>query len=231
MTDPVPTTILAVRDLLPDMRLLDLARPDGWVWRPGQYLQLHVPGHPPRFYSIATTPDESVLRLHVRNTGSGGVSQAVVGLRPGDTVAISGPAGRMDLARAAGRSIVMLAGGTGIAPFCAMLSAMDAGTEVTLFWGVKHADGFYCHDDLAAMVRRLPRLSVRLIAESRDSMTLAEAIVRADMDFSFTHLYIAGPRSMVEATLPALLRCGADPAHIDGDDPLIETLQAQETTS
>jgi NAD(P)H-flavin reductase len=94
--------------------------------RPGQSVTVRTP-HRPRVwrpFSPANQPrDDGTLELHVRAVAGGLVSPALVyETEPGDVLELGAPVGTLGWSDTA-RNAVLLAGGTGIAPFLAMLDA------------------------------------------------------------------------------------------------------------
>src|SRR6185437_1525383 len=71
-----------------------------------------------RYLSPANAPrDDGMIDFHVRAVDGGWVSRALVAhSRVGDTWRIGPPMGRMHVDPASGREILMVAGGTGMAP-------------------------------------------------------------------------------------------------------------------
>ena len=89
---------------------------------PGQYVNLQVPGSEQRrAYSFSSLAKDGEVSFLIRNVPGGLMSGFLSGTaRAGDSLAMDGPLGSFYL-REIHRPLLMLAGGTGLAPFTAML--------------------------------------------------------------------------------------------------------------
>ncbi len=125
----------------------------------GQYLALsaQISGAPAmRCYSIASPPrPDRQIQLCIQHEGDFG--SHLRGLRPGDAVACSAPAGTMRLLDP-GRAAVYFAAGTGIAPlraiFLAQLTA-NPRAQATLVFGARHSRDLLYGDEFAELAGRL----------------------------------------------------------------------------
>ena len=107
---------------------------------PGQYVNIRIPGtSESRAYSFSSRPGSRELNFLIRNVPGGLMSSWLVGqAKTGDKVTLAGPMGIFYL-RPVGRPLLMLAGGTGLAPFLSMLEHLQgsgAGQPVHLIYGV-----------------------------------------------------------------------------------------------
>ena len=107
---------------------------------PGQYINIQIPGTPHvRAYSFSSLPGSLEGRFLIRNVPGGMMSQWLTQqARPGDRLTLSGPMGSFYL-RSGERPLLMLAGGTGLAPLLSMLETLQAQNSsrpVTLLYGV-----------------------------------------------------------------------------------------------
>ncbi|OHC11804.1 MAG: NADH oxidase, partial [Pseudomonadales bacterium GWC1_66_9] len=107
---------------------------------PGQYVNLKVPGSDQsRAYSFSSLPQDGEVSFLIRNVPGGLMSGYLSRqARAGDAMTLTGPLGSFYL-REIRRPLLMLAGGTGLAPFTAMLEKIaESGSEhpVHLIYGV-----------------------------------------------------------------------------------------------
>jgi NAD(P)H-flavin reductase/hemoglobin-like flavoprotein len=189
-------------------------------YRAGQYLSVETPNRPRlwRYLSPANAsrPD-GVLEFHVRAVPGGWVSRAVVAhSRVGETWRIGPPMGRMGIDPHSNRGVLMIAGGTGLAPMKAMLDELTRRPQrprTQLFVGGRTWDDLY---DFAA-VRKLsysnPWLDVIPVVEAADDDsgaergTLAEVVTRygawADHD-----VLVCGSPAMIRSTVSRMLVAG-----------------------
>src|SRR5437868_6110143 len=103
-----------------DLAVLTLRPGQPLAYNPGQYVSVQTSRWPRvwRPYSIANAPrPDGLLRLHVRALPSGWVSGALVRhTRPGDIVLLGPASGAMTLDPLSERDLLLVAGGTGLAP-------------------------------------------------------------------------------------------------------------------
>ena len=100
--------------------------------RAGQHLVLHLPGAPPRPYSISGPGP----RISVKREPGGAVSPLVHALRPGDVVEVAGPRGDVVLDPRSRRPLLLLSAGIGITPVLAMLHELAARRSPREVWWV-----------------------------------------------------------------------------------------------
>lgn len=164
-------TVLAAFDETPEIRTFRLTRPDGFSFRPGQFLivRVEIGGKPfSRCYSICSAPAApGYLEISVRRQGT--VSRHLhTTLTPGSTLRITGPGGAF-VHQAGDTPLVLLAGGIGITPLLGMLRhtlAAEPSRRVTLVLSAKNAEAVPFGDELRTMARRHPafRLAITLTA-------------------------------------------------------------------
>ena len=89
---------------------------------PGQYVNLVVPGtQETRAYSFSSAPNQSGVSFLIRDVPNGLMSGFMRNTaNVGDSMTFTGPYGSFYL-RPVERPVLMLAGGTGLAPFLSML--------------------------------------------------------------------------------------------------------------
>jgi len=140
-------------------------------FEPGQSVEVRVPQNDRivRRLSPALPPSlDGKLEFHVRTVPGGWMSSAIVGeTKPGDIWQIGSPAGTLRVDDS-GRDVVMVAGGTGLAPFRALiLDLMRRPTppRVFLFVGGRSPRDLYASDMLALLAQDLPFLTVIPVVE------------------------------------------------------------------
>lgn len=117
--------ILDAREMTHDVKIVRASVPEGFFFRPGQYVSLSVTidGKKIRVpYSIASTPEKKYVELCVRRIENGRASNRVWNLRKGDEVEFFGPLGRFGLKENRERDLFFVCTGTGISPFVSMIS-------------------------------------------------------------------------------------------------------------
>src|SRR6185437_10440450 len=132
------------RDLGPATRHFQFEAVD-WdgVFTPGQFLSLTAllgEGDITRAYSIATAPDGRTFGICANLVSDGHFSPWLFSRKPGDEIEFKGPYGAFT-PRASSESI-LVATGTGIAPFRAFLIGKSGLTgKCTLIFGTRHEHG------------------------------------------------------------------------------------------
>ncbi|MFF4243580.1 globin domain-containing protein [Streptomyces sp. NPDC001822] len=213
----------------------------------GQYVSMETPWYPRtwRHYSPAHPPrPDHTLTFHVRAVHHGQVSNALVHHAvPGHRVRLGPPLGEMTLAAAGDRDLLLVAGGTGLAPIRALLeqaSASGMDRYVDLFVGARTADELYGLDDMLRMSQRHHWLSVRA-AVSHEHIpgqrgTLPQ-VLREFGPWDRHEAFLCGPPDMVTTGVNTLLHQGIRRRHIHHDPldtpvlttPLSEHRRGQET--
>ncbi|GAA4854372.1 FAD-binding oxidoreductase [Saccharopolyspora rosea] len=187
---------------------------------PGQYVSVEIPQRPRfwRYLTPANAPgDDGIMEFHVRAVEGGWVSRALVGhARPGDQWRIGSPMGRLSVDRESGRDVLMVAGGTGLAPMRAIvddLAQYGENPRVYLFYGGRTRDDLHELENLQLVAASNPWLTVVPVLENdseavgAEQGTLAEAVTRygawEDWD-----VLISGSPGMIRATISSMLVAG-----------------------
>lgn len=189
---------------------------------PGQYANLNVPGTTQhRAYSYSSMPKDGSVSFLIRNVPGGLMSgylreQAKVG----DSITMAGPLGSFYL-REIKRPVLMLAGGTGLAPFLAMLDKVvaDGGSShpIHLIYGVNTDTDLVELDKLAAFAAALPNFTYALVVVAADSAQpkkgyVTQHIEPAQLNDGDVDIYLCGPPPMVEAVAQNLRDRAIQPA-------------------
>ncbi len=219
--------VLDIEALTHDIRGLRLGVEAGgpMTFSAGQYAQVEFAPGLSRHYSMANTPDEPELVFHVRHMPDGRTSRyAATQLRVGDKVKVSGPLGVSYLRDNHGGPVLLVAGGSGLAPIRSILcTLLGRGYEapVTLYFGVRSERDVY-HEallrDLAARhanFRYHVVLSEQKGERGRRYGLVHEAIELTDVGELMA--YLAGPPVMVEAASALLTARGLAPRQIHAD--------------
>ena len=122
--------VLSVERRTMDLTLLKVRPRRPFEFRPGQSVSMEIPQRPKqwRYFSPANAPrQDGSIDLHVQQIDGGQVSTAVGRtLAVGDTVKLGAPVGERLTRRAGDQSdLLMVAGGTGLAPLRAVIEQID----------------------------------------------------------------------------------------------------------
>ncbi len=201
-------------------------------FRPGQAVPVCVPRHPGRWrwYCPANAPrPDGTIELHVRAVPAGTVSPDLVHrVRPGDLLHLGPPvdiglcaapvgsgAARVGSGAVGGRDLLLVAGGTGLAPLRALVEQVAAapdGRRVTLVVGARTFADLYDAVALDKLDRAHPWLTVVPAfshdpcvapAEQGDALTLGLYHHRPGQD-----VHVCGPPAMLAAARQRLPAAG-----------------------
>lgn len=177
---------------------------------PGQYVNIQVPGtDEQRAYSFSSRPGSRQLSFLIRNVPGGLMSSWLVEqAKSGDQVSLTGPMGGF-YQRAVERPVLMLAGGTGLAPFLAMLEALqEKGCEqpTHLIYGVTHDEDLVGVEALEAWAQQLEHFSFKTVVADTSSQHPLKGFVTqhmqdAPINDGDVDVYLCGPPPMVDAVL------------------------------
>lgn len=97
---------------------------EGFRFIPGQYIDLvfNNGGKPERrSYSIASNPKEGIITLVIKNIKQGLTGSVLNNLKNGDFITFFGPYGSLNVSDWENNSYLLIASGSGVAPFRSML--------------------------------------------------------------------------------------------------------------
>jgi NAD(P)H-flavin reductase/ferredoxin len=223
--------VFMVAPVAHDVFVVTLAAPNGlgFNFHPGQFAKLRFGKLPARKYSMASQPGQDLLEFHIRIVPDGVVSQYVATkLREGDTVEVRGPFGDAyweGLEEAHTGPLVLLAGGTGLAPILSVLdAALKDGVppeQVHLYHGVRAERDLYAESRLSARAKEhgfrfTPVFSEKAPGSARQGF-VHEALEQDFHSLAHARIYVAGPPPMVDAVKAAAAGRGAEPARIRAD--------------
>ena len=184
----------------------------------GQYANLQVPGTAEwRSYSMANEPGEQrVLEFFVRLLKDGAMSRYLTERAlPGDTIACSGPQGTFYL-REGTRRVLMVAGGTGVAPMVSMLRQMVRSQQpraVTLCFGVNETADLFHVDELGALAKSLPHFDLHIAVARGSSTHIYHSGMVTDLigedGLADTDVYLCGPPAMTDCARTIVVNRGA----------------------
>lgn len=153
-----------------DVSVIRIRTGQPYPFRPGQSFAMEIEQRPRlwRYYSPANAPrEDGTIDLHVQLVDGGQVSGPLVRkLRPGDTMRLGAAVGdQLTLPEGDRRDLVMVAGGTGLAPLSAVVDQLDrewqasgSGPQVHLFHGARVPWNLYERDRLKDLAGSRPWL-------------------------------------------------------------------------
>lgn len=226
----MPSRIMAIEQLAPDVRLLSVQLPTSEPFRyyAGQYLEFILRDGRRRSYSMANAPtDTNLIEMHIRHMPGGAFTDHVFGT--GDTAMkireiqrVEGPLGSFFLREDSDKPVVFLVSGTGFAPIKAIVERMiETGSRrpAILYWGGRRPHDLYMHDLAQQWADTLPNFQyVPVVSEAQDSdgwtgrTGFVHHAVMADIpDLSGYQVYACGTPVMVESARHDFTRTSALP--------------------
>lgn len=189
------------------------------VFLPGQYVNIAVPGcQQTRSYSFSSRPGDSEASFLIKHVPGGLMSTWLIGARTGEQVSMTGPLGSFYL-RAVTRPLLFLAGGTGLAPFLAMLEVLAERGEtqqICLIYGVTRDQDLVMVDALQAFSERLPNFSfVTCVADPATAHPrqgyVTQHMSSGALNDGDVDVYLCGPPPMVDAVRKYFAEQGVSP--------------------
>lgn len=230
--------VLGRREETPDTVTLEIGavpgRPSGWARppAPGEFAMLATfgSGEVPISVSRVGLDPEGSPQVHHTIRAVGSVTAGLHALEPGALVGVRGPYGvGWDVAAAAGRDVVVAAGGIGLAPLRPVIDAVladgvDAERRRLVILVGARTPADLCFADELATWAALPGVEVRLTVdrlvgpgadEWTDQVGVVTSLVpRAAFDPARSVAYVCGPEVMMRFTVRELAERGVPIAAI-----------------
>ncbi len=208
-----------------DVAVLRVRPRTRYDYLPGQSLSLETELRPRlwRYYSPANAPrPDGVMEMHVRAYDGGPVSTALVRrVGPGDVLRLGPPIGHISFDAESDRDLLLVAGGTGLAPLKAVVDQVaryGPPRRVDLFVGSRTEERIYDRADLERLDREHGWLTVTFAVSHDDLSSLEKGdigeVVARHGPWNSRDVYAAGPAPMVEDTTARLLADGVRPERI-----------------
>ena len=189
---------------------------------PGQYANVTIPGcDESRAYSFSSAPGASTASFLVRDVPGGKMSGYLRTLAELHApISFNGPFGSFYL-RDVSRPLLMLAGGTGLAPFLSMLADLAARGEtqrIRLAYGVSNDADLVGIAQLDALKTKLPGFDYVTCVSSAESTHARKGYVTQHLAVDALNdgdvdVYVCGPPPMVESVRVWLKDTGIAPAN------------------
>ncbi|AFR50211.1 MULTISPECIES: 2Fe-2S iron-sulfur cluster-binding protein [Gordonia] len=215
----VRTRVAAVESMTKDIvsLRLDVVEPATFEFKPGQYVDLSIPGtQEKRSFSIATTQSTPDKLEFLIKKYPGGVFAGMLesGLEPGTEIMVNGPYGSCTLRSGHVLPLVCIGGGAGMAPLLSLLRHIsESGIQrpVRFYYGARTAADLFCLDEIASLGEKIADFGFTAClsesaADAPAGVSVAEGNVTdivngCESDLSRTEVYFCGPPPMVDAAL------------------------------
>jgi CDP-4-dehydro-6-deoxyglucose reductase len=218
----VNARLIEVADIADEVRhFVFEAESDDFAFIPGQFVSLSdmVEGkRVTRAYSIASAPQGALFELCLNRVKEGHLSPRLFEMQVGDTIDMQGPLGYFVL-RNPPSDAVLIATGTGIAPFRAMLKAHlahDHAHAYTLVFGVRYERNLMYREEFERLAaqhpnfRFWPTLSRPDAAWTGRTGHVQAHALEAIGDRRDVDVYICGLKLMVDDVRARLKELGFD---------------------
>lgn len=203
-----------------DLAVVTLETDQPIPYQAGQYVSVETPHRPRlwRYLSPANAPrDDGTVEFHVRAVENGWVSRAIVAhSQVGETWRIGPPMGRMSVPQNSDRELLMVAGGTGVAPMKALLDEVrqrPRPPRTQVFVGGRSWEDLYDFTSLRKLSYSYPWLDIIPVVEQEDDPSGAEVGTLADVVTRFGawsdhDVLVCGSPAMIRSTVSRMLVAG-----------------------
>lgn len=184
-----------------------LVEPKEMTFIAGQTVMLMVAPGVNRSMSIASVPDEKNSILLAHDVGPmGPYSKWALSAKVGDMMSFMGPLGIFVLDKESPRKNVLVATGTGIAPFYSIVKdylTHGETKEIVLYWGLRHEEDIFWHKDFEIFARSHPNFHFKLtLSQGSDSWQglrghVQDHLFQEEKNLHDTDFYLCGNRNMV----------------------------------
>jgi CDP-4-dehydro-6-deoxyglucose reductase/ferredoxin-NAD(P)+ reductase (naphthalene dioxygenase ferredoxin-specific) len=208
--------VAALDDLTHDIKGVRLVIESGgpFTFSAGQYAQVEFGPGMSKHYSMANTPAEPELEFQIRRIPGGRTSTHVATqLRVGDHVKVSGPLGSSYLRDQHAGPVLLVAGGSGLAPMQSILGTLlgrNYPAPVALYFGVRSERDLYREALLKDLAAQHPNFTYHVVLSEQKGERgrryglVHEALAQDLADPTGCKAYLAGPPVMVEAATAVL---------------------------
>ena len=221
---PVPrhARVSSMQFLNSDVVHLVLDGGSRWDFLPGQFMLFTLnSGIGRRAYSMANLPDGTGRLEFIVKRKPGGLASTFIfnDLKAGDRLDLEGPYGRAWLRDDSARDIVLLAGGSGLAPVWSIaMGALQRSPQrrLRLYFGVNRGVDLFWSTQIEQACRAHPGLDVHVVlmqtspqdpADCRQG-AVADVMGRDIGDLHFCDLYMAGPPGLIDHVMRELVATG-----------------------
>jgi len=212
---PRPYRVSSRRIETGDTVTLEMVPDDGkgLAFLPGQFTMVYVFGIGEVPLSISGTPRDAGTLVHtVRSVGA--VTRAIVGLEAGDAIGVRGPYGTgWPVMEAAGRDVLLVAGGIGLAPLRPVLYEVMANRDrygaVSLVYGSRSPSDLLFDDELHTWRSRFD-MEIEVTVDRSDERWFGDVgmvtglLPRVPFDPANTIAMLCGPEIMMKVVAGAL---------------------------
>lgn len=205
-----------------------------FIYQPGHFITIHFEHNGKqlkRSYSIANSPKEDNCIEFAAGYFEGGPgTELLFNLKPGDSINVNGPFGRLILKEQDPKRYILVATSTGITPYRAMIDELSkklkqqANLQVVILQGVQKREEVLYGDEFAAFAKNFPQqvtFKTCLSKMSPEELNPAEHAGYVQFVFPELHLkpkqdlvYLCGNPGMIDEAFNYLKDQGFAMQHI-----------------
>ena len=207
---------------------LQLPRRRELSFHAGQYLSVVLPDADPCYFSIASSPTDQSIELHIQASPEWVSAQKVIdALTAGGEVTLEMPHGKACLASAPDKPLLLVAAGTGFAQMKSLvdyLRTTSYNQPVTLFWGVRRHEDMYLRSLAQRWEQEWPAFKfLPVVGDDEDNDwgghhdQLVRTVLATGMDWDNVEVHASGSPTMVYTLMDALVDAGLPEAAFFSD--------------
>jgi ferredoxin-NADP reductase len=151
--------------------IFEAALQPAFTYQPGQFITIHFDHEGKtlkRSYSIANEPiHDNRIEFAAGYFAGGPGTELLFNLKPGDSININGPFGRLILKDESPKRYILIATSTGITPYRSMLSALkdrmqnNSNLEVVIIQGVQKREELLYAEEFQRLAEQYPQMTFR----------------------------------------------------------------------
>lgn len=210
-------TVVVLDDIAAATRRLVVELDEEMQFNAGQYAELLIPGTTlARQYSMANPPSETRrLEFHIKLTEGGAATEGWIfrSLSVGDRISLRGPLGQFHLVDKTDGPVILIGGGTGLAPLKSIVQhalAEDLAPELYVYHGGRRKVDLYDVEFFRELDARHDHVHYRPVLSEQDwdgaTGMVTDAVVADFASCKGMSAFLCGPPAMVAAAVKALKR-------------------------
>ena len=225
---PYAGIVTKITDQTPDVKTFRVEALEGgklFEHLPGQCAMLSVPGISEAMISITSSPtNKEFMEFSVKKCGC--LTEWLHSMEEGQMITVRGPYGRHFPVddELAGKNLVFVAGGIGLAPLRSVINYVrdnrDKYGRVDIIYGSRSKDDLVYYDEIVAEWMNTPDFHVHLTIDREQEGWdghvgfVPNYIAELELSTVNTCALMCGPPIMIKFSLPNLLKAGFDKTQI-----------------
>jgi len=225
---PYAGVVTKITDQTPDVKTFRVVAPEGgklFEHLPGQCAMLSVPGISEAMISITSSPtNKEFMEFSVKKCGC--LTDWLHAMEEGQMITVRGPYGRHFPVEdeLAGKNLVFVAGGIGLAPLRSVINYVrdnrDKYGRVDIIYGSRSKDDLVYYDEIVAEWMNTPDFHVHLTIDREQEGWnghvgfVPNYIAELELSAVNTCALVCGPPIMIKFSLPNLIHAGFDKTQI-----------------